>query len=61
MNARTTATPPSPNATPPTTHDTYNADGTGKTISYPRAGKTRTETYNYNADGTVAGMSATEA
>ena len=44
-----------------TTHYTYNADGTVNTISYPRAGKTRTETYNYNADGTVAGMSATEA
>lgn len=38
----------------------YNADGTVKTVSYPHAGKTRTETYSYT-DGVPTGMTATEA
>ena len=42
---------------------TINYDDVGRvsTVSYPRGNKTRTETYTYNADGTVAGMSAVEA
>lgn len=43
-----------------TTTITYNGDGTVNTISWPRAGKTRTETYTYSA-GRVTGMNATEA
>lgn len=37
----------------------YNADGTVNTVSYPHAGKTRTETYSYTA-GVPTGMTATE-
>lgn len=41
------------------TNITYNGDGTVNTISYPRGGKTRTETYAYSA-GTLTGITATE-
>ncbi|WP_313075881.1 hypothetical protein [Melaminivora sp.] len=42
---------------------TINYDGQGRvsTVSYPRDGKTRTETYTYNPDGSMAGMTASEA
>lgn len=43
-----------------TTSVTYNADGSVNTVAYPRAGKTRTETYTY-ASGALTGMNATEA
>ena len=40
---------------------TYDSNGRVATTSYPRAGKTRTETYSYNDAGQLTGMSATEA
>ena len=39
----------------------YDGSGRVSTVSYPRGGKTRTETYTYNPDGSVAGMTAAEA
>ena len=39
----------------------YDAQGRVATVSYPRAGKTRTETYSYNAAGQISGMTAAEA
>lgn len=39
----------------------YDVSGRVQTISYPRDGKTRTETYTYNPDGSMAGMTASEA
>lgn len=44
-----------------TTTIAYDAQGRVATVSYPRAGKTRTETYSYNGAGQLTGMSATEA
>ena len=44
-----------------TTSITYDGSGRVSTVSYPHAGKTRTETYTYNGDGSVAGMTAAEA
>jgi len=40
---------------------TYDSNGRVATTSYPRAGKTRTETYSYNGAGQLTGMIATEA
>lgn len=44
-----------------TTTITYDGAGRVSTISWPRNGKTRTETYSYNGAGQVTGMNATEA
>jgi YD repeat-containing protein len=44
-----------------TTSIAYDGSGRVSTVSYPHAGKTRTETYTYNSDGSVAGMTAAEA
>lgn len=43
-----------------TTTITYNSAYFVSTLSWPRNGKTRTETYSYNAAGNVTGMTATE-
>lgn len=39
----------------------YDGSGRVSTVSYPHSGLTRTETYTYNSDGSMAGMTATEA
>lgn len=44
-----------------TTTITYDGSGRVSTVSYPHGALTRTETYTYNPDGTVAGMTAAEA
>lgn len=44
-----------------TTSIGYDTQGRVSTVSYPRNGKTRTETYTYNTNGTLAGMTAAEA
>jgi len=44
-----------------TTTLTYDGNGRLSTVVYPRGGKTRTETYTYNPDGSMAGMAASEA
>lgn len=43
-----------------TTTITYNSAYFVSTLSWPRNGKTRTETYSYDAAGNVTGMTATE-